>query len=160
MKEWQRWERMAREFSSASDPRREIECINMALELLPPGHGAEKADLRRRLEEAVSRRTEEGDVVLLPIGALDADGDVLSYHLASSDAGFSIDPATGLLRFDSHGLGPKTYTALVVVSDGSASAQQSISVTVEGAGSIPVAALLAVGLVMVLVVALVLAIRR
>ncbi len=59
MKEWQRWEAMARDFASTGDHRREVECLNMALELLPPGHVDDKRRLKGWLE-ASARALETG----------------------------------------------------------------------------------------------------
>jgi hypothetical protein len=60
MKEWQRWESMARDFASAGDLRREAECLEMALEILPPGLGEHKARIRGALEDARVRIIERG----------------------------------------------------------------------------------------------------
>jgi hypothetical protein len=60
MKEWQRWEAMARDFLSTGDHRRQAECLNMALELLPPGHAEDKARLVEMLDDARARAVEEG----------------------------------------------------------------------------------------------------
>ncbi len=60
MKEWQRWEAMAEDFASVGDHRREAECLEMALEILPPGHHDVKTRMREHLEAALTR---ERDVV-------------------------------------------------------------------------------------------------
>ena len=103
---------------------------------------------------------EEGGTVYVPVSAQDADGDMLSYHLASPDEGFDIDPVTGLLVFDSSGIGPGTYSVMVVVTDGAGSAQRTIEVTVEESGPVPVLILLVAGVIMVAVLAAVFMTRR
>ena len=55
MKEWQRWEAMAEDFASVGDHRREAECLEMALEILPPGHHDVKTRMREHLEAALTR---------------------------------------------------------------------------------------------------------
>ncbi len=103
---------------------------------------------------------EEGEEVQVVVSAVDADGDILTYYLASPDEGFSIDPISGLVSFDAMDVEPGKYTAIVVVSDGMASAQHTIEVAVEGSGSVPTLLLLLAGVVMVAVVAAVLMTRR
>jgi hypothetical protein len=103
---------------------------------------------------------EEGEEVQVVVSAVDADGDILTYYLASPDKGFSIDPLTGLVIFDATDVEPGEYTAIVVVSDGMASAQHTMEVAVEGSGSVPTLLLLLAGVVMVAVVAAVLMTRR
>ncbi len=58
MKEWQRWEAMAGDFASVGDRRRQAECLEMALEILPPGHKVDKARLRDLLVEARAKAVE------------------------------------------------------------------------------------------------------
>jgi len=103
---------------------------------------------------------EEGEVTQVVVSAVDADGDTLTYYLASADEGFSIDPITGLVSFDAMDVEPGKYTAIVVVSDGMASAEHSIAVAVEGSGSVPTLLLLLAGVVMVAAVAAVFMTRR
>jgi DNA-binding IclR family transcriptional regulator len=55
---------MARDFAATGDHRRQAEAIEMALELLPPGHKDTKADLRERLDEARTRAVEVGPISL------------------------------------------------------------------------------------------------
>jgi len=61
MKEWQRWEAMAGDFASVGDRRRQAECLEMAMEILPPGHKEDKARLRGLLEEATAKAIEVAD---------------------------------------------------------------------------------------------------
>lgn len=103
---------------------------------------------------------EEGEEVQVPVSAVDADGDTLTYYLASPDEGFSIDPISGLVSFDAADVGPGDYTTIVVASDGMASAEHKIEVTVEGSGSVPTLLLLLAGAVMMAVLAAVLMTRR
>jgi hypothetical protein len=65
MKEWQRWEAMAADFASVGDHRREAECLDMALEILPPGHAEDKARLTEGLDTARTRATEAGEGAIL-----------------------------------------------------------------------------------------------
>lgn len=60
MKEWQRWEAMADNFSKVRDHHREAECLDMALEILPPGLGEDRDRLRKQLDDARTRALEEG----------------------------------------------------------------------------------------------------
>ena len=60
MKEWQRWERMAQDFERVDDPGRAAESLSMALELLPPGHHDEKAQMLERLERLRTVSVERG----------------------------------------------------------------------------------------------------
>jgi len=103
---------------------------------------------------------EEGEVVYVPVFGSDPDGDVLSYHLASPDKGFSIDRATGLLTFDANGREPGVYRATVVVTDGMVSAERVVEVTVEGPGSAPVLWLLLGGVLLLAVAAVLLPYRK
>jgi hypothetical protein len=61
LKEWQRWERLARELGEVGRHHREAECLRLALEFLPPYDKDEKEGLVRRLDEADRRAREEGD---------------------------------------------------------------------------------------------------
>lgn len=103
---------------------------------------------------------DQGETVHVPVRAVDADGDPLSYYLASPDDGFSIDRVSGLVTFDANGKGPGVHTAIVVVTDGQAAAEREIAVTVEGASSVPTLALVLAGLALIAVVALLLLFRR
>lgn len=58
MKEWQRWEAMAGDFATVGDRHRQAECLEMALEILPPGHKDDKARLRDLLAEARTKALE------------------------------------------------------------------------------------------------------
>lgn len=60
LKEWQRWERMALDFSTSGDSHRAAQALEMALELLPPGHKDDKTRLREALEEVKTRTVEHG----------------------------------------------------------------------------------------------------
>ena len=60
MKEWQRWEAMADDFGKVGDHHREAECLDMALEILPPGLGEDRDRLRSRLDDTRTRALEEG----------------------------------------------------------------------------------------------------
>jgi hypothetical protein len=77
MKEWQRWEAMAGDFARMGDHRREAECLDMALEILPPGHGEDKTRLSTGLERARTIVTEEGLEATRPEVADDLEGDLL-----------------------------------------------------------------------------------
>lgn len=61
MKEWQRWEAMAADFAKVGDHHREAECLDMALQILPPGHKEEKARLSTGLDRARTRVLEGGE---------------------------------------------------------------------------------------------------
>jgi SOS response regulatory protein OraA/RecX len=76
MKEWQRWEAMAEDFAKVGDHRREAECLEMALEILPPGHGDDKVRLVKNAETARTRRTETGDRAILPNGDVELSDDL------------------------------------------------------------------------------------
>ncbi len=78
MKEWQRWEAMAGDFSRVGDHRREAECLEMALEILPPGHKEDKARLSSDLEQARTRAVEEGQGGSATDDPGELDGDLLS----------------------------------------------------------------------------------
>ncbi|MCK5253250.1 MAG: hypothetical protein KAQ96_09875, partial [Thermoplasmata archaeon] len=103
---------------------------------------------------------EEGGTVHVPVSAVDADGDTLSYHLASPDKGFTIDQTTGLVTFQAEGLEPGVYKTTVVVTDGKAAAEREIKVTVEGPSSVPVLWLLLGGLLLIAVVIVMFTYRR
>lgn len=60
MKEWRRWETMADDFARANDHHREAECLEMALEILPPGRPEDANRLRSSLDDARTRATEQG----------------------------------------------------------------------------------------------------
>lgn len=98
--------------------------------------------------QASSARVEKGATVLVPAAAQDPDRDVVTYHLAGADPGFSVDHRTGLVTFDSRGLGSGRYSATVVASDGTASEQRVVMVEVTGLRGVPAVALLAVGMVL------------
>jgi hypothetical protein len=66
MKEWQRWEAMAADFAKVGDHHREAECLDMALQILPPGHKEDKARLANGLERARTRALEGGEEVTEP----------------------------------------------------------------------------------------------
>ncbi len=110
------------------------------------------------LEGEVS--VEEGGTVHVPVNAVDADGDTLSYHLASPDEGFTIDQTTGLVTFQAEGLEPGVYKTTVVVTDDKAAAESVIKVTVEGPSSVPVLWLLLGGLLLIAVVIVMFTYRR
>jgi hypothetical protein len=110
------------------------------------------------VEEEIS--VEKDEKAHIAVNALDPDGDIVHYHLATSDEGFSIDEDTGLLTFDSSGLEPGRYTATVIASDGEASDQQAVEVTVEGTASVPVLWLMMAGLLLLAVAVVVLTYRR
>ncbi|UCC92988.1 MAG: hypothetical protein JSW25_10080 [Thermoplasmata archaeon] len=78
MKEWQRWEAMAEDFARVGDHRREAECLDMALEILPPGHADDKARLSGYLEDARTRATEAGERGVLDEGSKDLPDDMLT----------------------------------------------------------------------------------
>jgi len=61
MKEWQRWEAMAEDFASVGDHRREAECLEMSLDILPPGHLDDKARMALAMEKACTRALETGE---------------------------------------------------------------------------------------------------
>ncbi|UCC93132.1 MAG: hypothetical protein JSW25_00175 [Thermoplasmata archaeon] len=103
---------------------------------------------------------EEGEVVHVPVSAVDSDDDPLSFHLAAPDDGFSIDSGTGMVTFDATGKDPGVYTATVVVTDGMGSAQRDLEVTVEGTTDPPVPWLLLGGVLMLVVVAVVFGFRK
>ena len=103
---------------------------------------------------------DEGGTVHVPVSAVDADGDTVSYHLASPDEGFTIDQVTGLVTFRAEGLGPGVYTTIVVVTDGKAAAEGEIKVTVEGPSSAPVLWLMLGGLLLIAVVVVMFTYRR
>ena len=77
MKEWQRWEAMAEDFASVGDHRREAECLEMALEILPPGHHDVKTRMREHLEAALTRAMETGDRGIIQEDAEDLGEDLL-----------------------------------------------------------------------------------
>jgi hypothetical protein len=103
---------------------------------------------------------EKGEKVHIPVSAVDADNEPLSYHLASPDEGFTIDSATGMVTFDAEGKEPGEYTATVVVTDGKAAAERVLEVTVEGSSSVPSLALMLAGVALLVAVVAVFAIRR
>lgn len=78
MKEWQRWEAMAEDFSTVGDHRREAECLEMSLEILPPGHRDDKARLASALERARTRAVEAGGNGTLTEGVEELDGPLLT----------------------------------------------------------------------------------
>jgi SOS response regulatory protein OraA/RecX len=61
MKEWCRWETMADDFAKANDHHREAECLEMALDILPPGRPEDAGRLRVRLDDARTRAVEQGE---------------------------------------------------------------------------------------------------
>jgi hypothetical protein len=77
MKEWQRWEAMAEDFAKVSDHRREAECLEMSLDILPPGLPQDKARLRDRLDDARARVLEAGDEGKSAEDIEDLDGTLL-----------------------------------------------------------------------------------
>jgi hypothetical protein len=103
---------------------------------------------------------EKGAKVLMAVQGQDPDGEVLEYRLAMADFGFTIDPRTGLVTFNSEGLEPGEYSATVVASDGSDTARQTVTVEVEGTSGAPVVALFAMGLILLVVLAMVVLFRR
>ncbi len=114
-----------------------------------------------QLTEVPEQRTvEKGAKVLMAVQAEDPDGDVLEYRLAMADLGFTIDPWTGLVTFNSEGLEPGEYSATVVASDGSDTARRTVTVEVEGPSGAPVVALLATSLVLLVVVGTLVLFRR
>jgi hypothetical protein len=68
---------MAEDFASVGDHRREAECLDMALEILPPGHKGDKARLETHLETARTRATETGDRSVLSDRQEDLPEDLL-----------------------------------------------------------------------------------
>jgi len=60
MKEWQRWEAMANDFGKVGDHHRKAECLDMALEILPPGLEEDRDRLRTGMDDARTRALEEG----------------------------------------------------------------------------------------------------
>jgi hypothetical protein len=105
-------------------------------------------------------KVDEGEVVHVPVSAIDADGDALSFHLAAPDEGFTIDQSTGLVTFDANGLDPGVYTATVVVTDGKAAAEKVVEITVKGSPSVPVLWLMLGGVMLLAVVVVVFTYRR
>jgi hypothetical protein len=102
----------------------------------------------------------EGEVVHLPVVGIDADGDTLTYHLASPDEGFTIDRGTGMVTFDADEMEPGTYTAIVVVTDGMGSAERTVEVTVEGSSAVPALWLMLAGVLLLAVVIVVFTYRK
>jgi hypothetical protein len=103
----------------------------------------------RGFEDTVE--VEEGEVVHVTVNAIDADGDRLTYQLVSAHRAFSIEPATGLVTFDGTDVGPGTYTTKILVSDGEAAVERTLSVMVEGPSDLPVFALMILGVLMLCV---------
>ena len=98
--------------------------------------------------QQVSAKVEKGGTIDLPVAAQDPDRDIVSYYLLDPDLGFTVDHRTGLVTFDSSGLGSGTYWAIVVASDGTASSERSVSVEVKGLRGAPAVALLAAGMIL------------
>ena len=74
-----------------------------------------------------------GDQVVLPIGAGDADGDVLTFGAAGLPSGLSIDPASGFIT-GTVAVGAddgSPYSVTVTASDGANSASQTFDWTVS-----------------------------
>jgi hypothetical protein len=103
---------------------------------------------------------EEGGSVHIPVSAMDGDGDLLTFHLASPDEGFSINQRTGLVTFRADDRDPGVYSTTVVVTDGKAAAEQVVEVTVEGGPAPPVLWLVLGGVLLLAVVVFVLSFRR
>lgn len=73
-----------------------------------------------------------GSLLTFTAGATDADaGDTLAFSLQGAPAGAAIDSETGVFSWTPIGQGPATYEFDVVVSDGSLSDSETISVTVS-----------------------------
>jgi hypothetical protein len=99
-------------------------------------------------DQTSSVKVGKGATVLVPAAAQDPDRDAVTYFLADADVGFTIDHRTGLVTFDSSGLGSGTYSAIVVASDGTASAEHYVRVEVKGLSGAPTVALLAAGMIL------------
>lgn len=108
----------------------------------------------------VELEVDEGERSFIIVSASDAEGDPLTFLPTSHEPGFSIDSVTGLVTFDSRGLDPGVYRTTVAVTDGKDTSFAELEVTVNGATSAPTVTLLAVGLIMVGLLALVVTFRR
>ncbi len=85
------------------------------------------------LDPIGSKSVAEGELLIFTATAVDSDipTNTLTYSLVGAPAGASIDPATGVFTWTpTTTQGPVTYTFDVVVSDGTFSDSENISVTV------------------------------
>jgi hypothetical protein len=73
---------------------------------------------------------DEGSTLAFVATAMDADGDPLTFSLSGAPAGAAIDPATGAFTWTPVD-GPATATFRVVVSDGTLTDDEEITVTVH-----------------------------
>jgi hypothetical protein len=81
------------------------------------------------LDPIGNKSVNEGSLLTFTATASDADGDPLTFSLDGAPSGASIDPITGVFSWTPAD-GPATHTFRVVVSDGTLSAEEEITVTV------------------------------
>jgi hypothetical protein len=92
------------------------------------------------IAEHHARRTAVGESVALPVAGSDPDGDTLTYSATGLPAGFTIDPATGVISgtLDLASVGPHLVT--VSVSDGTLTASEAFNWTITNSNQTPVLA--------------------
>ncbi|MCA1971595.1 MAG: tandem-95 repeat protein [Caenispirillum sp.] len=84
------------------------------------------------------RSVNEGEELRFTVSASDIDSATLTYSLVGAPAGAGIDPDTGVFTWTpSEAQGPGSYTFDIVVSDGSLSDRQTITVTVHEVNDAP-----------------------
>ncbi|WP_341299381.1 Ig-like domain-containing protein [Lysinibacillus sp. FSL H8-0500] len=87
------------------------------------------------------RTVNEGSFLTFTASASDAEGDSLTYSLVGAPAGATINAATGVFTWTpTEAQGPGSYTFTVRVSDGTLTAQESITVTVNEVNTVPILA--------------------
>jgi hypothetical protein len=81
----------------------------------------------------------EGDTLVLPLAALDPDGDPLSFSAANLPAGASLDAQTGVLRWTPNLIQAGDYDGIVLrVSDGNRSDSETIALQVVNLNQAPI----------------------
>jgi YD repeat-containing protein len=81
----------------------------------------------------------EGDTLVLPVLAVDPDGDPLTFSATNLPAGASLDPQTGVLRWTPNLIQAGDYDGIVLsVSDGHRSDSETIALQVVNRNQAPV----------------------
>jgi large repetitive protein len=93
------------------------------------------------LGEVTNKTIDEESLLSFTATATDPNEDTLTFSLSGTvPAGVSIDPSTGVFTWTpTEAQGPATYTFSVVVSDGTVSDSQAITITVNEVNAVPTA---------------------